>query len=295
MMTATNLGFPRIGLRRELKAALEAFWAGKTPESGLRATADMLRLRHWELQRDAGIGCVPVNDFSFYDHVLDTACAVGAIPDGYGWRKGQAVSLETYFTLARGERGTAESCGCGHGHAAKGAPALEMTKWFDTNYHYLVPILRRGQDFAPTAFPAVDAHEAAARAGFTARPVLLGPVSFLMLSKMAEGEGDPLDLLPGLLPVYAETLKRLSAAGARWVQIDEPCLVLDLNEKARQAFSAAYNALGGVAAPLSVMLTTYFGGMRDNLELAMTLPVQGLHLDLVRAPEQLAQALGKAP
>jgi 5-methyltetrahydropteroyltriglutamate--homocysteine methyltransferase len=292
-MTATNLGFPRIGLRRELKAALESFWAGKTPESELRATADALRLRHWTLQRDAGIECVPANDFSLYDHVLDTACAVGAIPDGYGWTKGGPVSLETYFTLARGERGTVEACGHAHGHAAKGAPALEMTKWFDTNYHYLVPMLRRGQDFAPTAFPAVEAYEEATRAGFTARPVLLGPVSFLMLSKM-EG-GDPLDLLPGLLPVYAETLRRLSAAGARWVQIDEPCLVLDLPEKARRAFATAYDTLAGVAAPLSVMLTTYFGGLRDNLELALALPVQGLHLDLVRAPEQLAVALGKAP
>jgi len=292
-MTATNLGFPRIGLRRELKTALESFWAGKTGEADLRATADALRLRHWELQRDAGIGCVPVNDFSLYDHVLDTACAVGAIPDGYGWRKGQPVSLETYFTLARGERGTAGPCGCGHAHAPKGAPALEMTKWFDTNYHYLVPILRPGQDFTPTGFPAVEAYEAATRAGFTARPVLLGPVSFLMLSKMEEG--NPLDLLPGLLPVYAETLKRLAKAGARWVQIDEPCLMLDLPEKARAAFATAYDSLARVAAPLSVMLTTYFGGLRDNLDLALSLPVQGLHLDLVRAPEQLAPALRKAP
>ncbi|MFH5924285.1 5-methyltetrahydropteroyltriglutamate--homocysteine S-methyltransferase [Roseomonas xinghualingensis] len=292
-MTATNLGFPRIGLRRELKTALESFWAGKIGEADLRATADALRLRHWQLQRDAGIGCVPVNDFSLYDHVLDTACTVGAIPDGYGWRKGQPVSLDTYFTLARGERGTAEPCGCGHAQAAKGAPALEMTKWFDTNYHYLVPILRPGQDFTPTGFPAVEAYEAATRAGFTARPVLLGPVSFLMLSKMAEG--DPLDLLPGLLPAYAETLKRLAKAGARWVQIDEPCLVLDLPEKARAAFANAYDSLARVAAPLSVMLTTYFGGLRDNLDLALSLPVQGLHLDLVRAPEQLAPALRKAP
>ncbi|SHI34511.1 methionine synthase (B12-independent) [Roseomonas rosea] len=296
-MTATNLGFPRIGLKRELKSALESFWAGKTPESDLRATAKMLRQRHWALQRDAGIERVPVNDFSLYDHVLDTACAVGAIPDGYGWQKGGPVSLETYFTLARGERGTAEACAHGHAHAhpAKGAPALEMTKWFDTNYHYLVPILRRGQDFAATGFPAVEAYEAATRAGFPARPVLLGPVSFLLLSKMAEEGGDALDLLPGLLPVYAETLKRLAAAGARWVQMDEPCLVLDLSDKARRAFATAYDTLSGIAAPLSLMLTTYFGGLRENLDLALALPVHGLHLDLVRAPEQLAPALAKAP
>jgi 5-methyltetrahydropteroyltriglutamate--homocysteine methyltransferase len=294
-MTATNLGFPRIGFRRELKTALESFWAGKTPESDLRATADTLRLRHWHMQRDAGIDCIPVNDFSLYDHVLDTACAVGAIPEGYGWRQGEPVSLETYFTLARGERGMAASCGCGHAHATQGVPALEMTKWFDTNYHYLVPILRQGQDFTPTAFPAVEAYEAATQAGFAARPVLLGPVSFLLLSKMAEGEGNPLDLLPGLLPVYAETLKRLSKAGARWVQIDEPCLVLDLSDQARRAFATAYDLLARIAAPLSVMLTTYFGGLQENMDLALSLPVQGLHLDLVRAPEQLTAALGKAP
>ncbi|MBP0444244.1 5-methyltetrahydropteroyltriglutamate--homocysteine S-methyltransferase [Roseomonas sp. SSH11] len=296
-MTATNLGFPRIGLKRELKAALESFWSGRIGEAELRAAAQALRHRHWALQRDAGLGCVPVNDFSLYDHVLDTACALGAIPDGYGWRKGGPVSLETYFTLARGERGVAEACAHGHAHAlpAKGAPALEMTKWFDTNYHYLVPILRRGQDFTATAFPAVEAYEEATRAGFDARPVLLGPVSFLMLSKMAEAEGDPLDLLPGLLPIYAETLKRLSAAGARWVQLDEPCLVLDLSDKARRAFASAYDTLAGVAAPLSIMLTTCYGGLRDNLDLALALPVHGLHLDLVRAPEQLAPALAKAP
>jgi 5-methyltetrahydropteroyltriglutamate--homocysteine methyltransferase len=295
-MTATNLGFPRIGLRRELKTALESFWAGKSDEAALRGTADALRLRHWTLQRDAGIVRVPTGDFSLYDHVLDTACAVGAIPSGYGWRAGDAVSLDTYFTLARGERGTAiADCGHAHGGVEKGAPALEMTKWFDTNYHYLVPIFRRGQEFAVTGFPAVDAYDAAVAAGFQARPVLLGPVSFLMLGKMAEGEDDPLDLLPGLLPVYAETLRRLAKAGARWVQIDEPCLVLDLSEKARAAFTQAYAALAGVAPPVSILLATYFGGLRDNLDLALGLPVEGLHLDLVRAPEQLEPALKKAP
>ncbi|UPG72068.1 5-methyltetrahydropteroyltriglutamate--homocysteine S-methyltransferase [Roseomonas gilardii subsp. gilardii] len=295
-MTATSLGFPRIGARRELKTALERFWSGQADEASLRATAAALRHRHWALQREAGIDTVPCGDFSLYDHVLDTACAVGAIPPGYGWRPGEPVSLETYFALARGRGGQEEGCGCGHEHGqGTGLPALDMTKWFDTNYHNLTPVFRPGQDFAPTGFPAVESFEEARQAGFAARPVLLGPVSFLLLGRMAEGDGDPLDLLPGLLPVYAETLRRLAAAGARWVQMDEPCLVLDLGDKARAAYQSAYQALAGVAPPLSLLLTTYFGGLRDNLDLALRLPVEGLHLDLVRAPEQLAPALRAAP
>ncbi|UFN48104.1 5-methyltetrahydropteroyltriglutamate--homocysteine S-methyltransferase [Roseomonas sp. OT10] len=297
--TGTNLGFPRIGRHRELKTALEQHWSGTLDEAGLRAAAAGLRHRHWALQKEAGIGLVPCNDFSFYDHVLDTACAMGAIPPGYGWRPGEAVSLDTYFALARGGRGTATPACCpGHDHggmSGAGVPALEMTKWFDTNYHYLVPVFARGQEFAPTGFPAVDAFREARDAGFEARPVLLGPVSFLLLGKMAEGAGDPLDLLPGLLPAYAETLRRLEREGARQVQVDEPCLVLDLPDAARAAYATAYAGLAAAAPSLSLLVATYFGGLRDNLDTALRLPVSGLHLDLVRAPEQLAPALKGAP
>lgn len=291
-MTAYNLGFPRMGLRRELKTALEAHWSGQADEAALRATAAELRARHWALQRAVGIATPPSNDFALYDHVLDHACAFGVIPEGYGWRPGEPVSLATRFALARGARGTAAERAAG---IAPGAPALEMTKWFDTNYHYLVPVFRAGQDFVATGFPAVEAFEEAKALGYQTRPVLLGPVSFLLLGKMAEGGGDPLELLPGLLPLYAETLRRLAAAGAREVQMDEPCLALDLSPAARTAIRAAYLVLAGAAPRLSIMLAAYFGDLRENLETALSLPVAGLHLDLVRAPRMLEVALRHAP
>ncbi|WPB84515.1 5-methyltetrahydropteroyltriglutamate--homocysteine S-methyltransferase [Sediminicoccus rosea] len=291
-MTAYNLGFPRMGLRRELKTALEAHWSGQADEAALLATAAELRARHWALQRAVGIAVPPSNDFALYDHVLDHACAFGVIPEGYGWRPGEPVSLATRFALARGARGTAGERAAG---IAPGAPALEMTKWFDTNYHYLVPVFRPDQAFIATGFPAVDAFEEAKALGYPTRPVLLGPVSFLLLGKMAGGAGDPLALLPGLLPLYAETLRRLAAAGAREVQMDEPCLSLDLQPAARTALRAAYLVLAGAAPRLSLMLAAYFGDLRENLETALGLPVAGLHLDLVRAPRMLDLALRQAP
>jgi 5-methyltetrahydropteroyltriglutamate--homocysteine methyltransferase len=291
-MTAYNLGFPRMGLRRELKTALEAHWSGQADEAALLATAAELRARHWALQRAVGIAVPPSNDFALYDHVLDHACAFGVIPEGYGWRPGEPVSLATRFALARGARGTAGERAAG---IAPGAPALEMTKWFDTNYHYLVPVFRPDQAFIATGFPAVDAFEEAKALGYPTRPVLLGPVSFLLLGKMAGGAGDPLALLPGLLPLYAETLRRLAAAGAREVQMDEPCLALDLPPAARTALRAAYLVLAGAAPRLSLMLAAYFGDLRENLETALGLPVAGLHLDLVRAPRMLDLALRHAP
>jgi 5-methyltetrahydropteroyltriglutamate--homocysteine methyltransferase len=283
-MTAFNLGFPRMGLRRELKTALESHWSGRTDEAALLATAATLRSQHWDLQRAAGIATPPSNDFALYDHVLDHACAFGVIPGGYGWHPGKPVSLTTRFALARGGRG-----------AEGEAPALEMTKWFDTNFHYLVPVFRRGQEFLATGFPAVEAFEEAHALGHMTRPVLLGPVSFLRLGKMADGLGDPLDLLPGLLPLYAETLRRLEAAGARQVQMDEPCLALDLPPRARAALRQAYAALAAAVPRLCLILTAYFGDLRENLETALNLPVSGLHLDLVRAPQMLDVALRHAP
>lgn len=290
-MTAHNLGFPRMGLRRELKAALEANWSGQADEAALLATAAELRARHWALQRAVGIAVPPSNDFALYDHVLDHACAFGLIPEGYGWRPGEAVSLATRFAMARGARGTAGEREAG---IAPGAPALEMTKWFDTNYHYLVPVFRKEQAFIATGFPAVEAFEEAKALGYQTRPVLLGPISFLLLGKMAEGRGDPLELLPGLLPLYAETLRRLVAAGAREVQMDEPCLALDLPHQARAALRNAYAELAAAAPRLSLMLAAYFGDLRENLETALALPVAGLHLDLVRAPRMLEVALRHA-
>ncbi len=292
-----NLGFPRIGLRRELKTALESYWSGKSDAQALLATASHLRAAYWQRQQALGITHIPSNDFSFYDHVLDTSVLVGAIPPVYGWRGGE-VSLDTYFALARGTRGAndAGSCAGHHGVAAgHGLPAQEMTKWFDTNYHYMVPELTRGQDFALTSSKPWDEFREAKALGIRTRPVLLGPVTFLKLAKSKDATLDPLSLLPGLLPVYAEILRCLAIAGAEWVQIDEPALVLDLDDKTRAAYRTAYQHLSQAAPGLKIMLATYFGGLGGNLSTALRLPVAGLHVDLVRAPDQIELIQAMAP
>ena len=279
MSIATNLGFPRIGRRRELKAALEAHWAGALSETALHDAARGLRTESQALQQGLGIGHIPSNDAALYDHVLDTACMFGAIPPGYGWREGP-VSLATYFALARGTGGH---------DAPSGLPALEMTKWFDTNYHYLVPRLCAGQRFAVTANRPLDLFREALAGHRRTRPVLLGPVSFLLLAKTDDGS-DPLDLLDRLLPCYAEVLVELAAEGCAWVQMDEPVLALDLAPKARAALTHAYETLARGATP-RLLLASYFAPMGDNLPTALALPVAGLHLDLVRGRADLAPTL----
>jgi len=285
-----TLGVPRIGRRRELKFALEAFWSGKTSAADLLATSKELRRANWIEQRHRGVTRIPSNDFSLYDHVLDTAVMVGAIPQRYGWQGGE-VSLDTYFAMARGSQGDAPSgCGpnCGHAdHAAQGVVALEMTKWFDTNYHYMVPELTEDQAFSLASAKPVEHFQEATTLGIHTRPVILGPVTFLRIAKAAGEAFNRMALLPRLLPVYAELLTRLRDAGADWVQIDEPCLALDLDHAERAAAELAYGRLATDVPGLKIMLASYFGALGDNLGLAVALPVAGLHLDLVRKPEQL--------
>jgi len=226
MTIASNLGFPRIGARRELKFALERHWSGELDAAGLLAQAQALRAHHWRLQQSLGISHIPSNDFALYDHVLDTACMLGVIPEGYGWQGGP-VSLATSFALARGARGTEAERAAG---IAGRRPALEMTKWFDTNYHYLVPRVTAAQRFQLTENRPLAAFREAEALGLRTRPVLLGPVSFLLLCKADDG-ADPLGRLDQLLPLYAEILRQLAEAGAAWVQIDEPALALDLQPR----------------------------------------------------------------
>ena len=289
MTLAANLGFPRIGLRRQLKFALEKFWSGEIAEPALLAEAAALRAAHWQLQQGLGISHVPSNDFALYDHVLDTACMLGAVPPGYGW-SGGPVSLTTAFALARGARGTAAERAAG---VAAGAPALEMTKWFDTNYHYLVPRLAPDQVFSLTENRPLAAYREALAHGPRSRPVLLGPVTFLLLSKTTDGS-DPLALLDGLLPVYARILAELAAEKIAWVQMDEPALALDLTDAAHAAFGRAYAALAAGPTP-ELLLTSYFGRLGENLATACALPVAGLHLDLVRGADELDAVLAAAP
>ncbi len=293
-VAVASLGTPRIGPHRELKTALESFWAGKSDEKSLLETAAKLRADNWARQKARGITVIPSNDFSFYDQVLDTSVMVGAIPQIYGW-KGNAVSLATYFAMARGAEGGGETCAHGHvHHTGHGVPAQEMTKWFDTNYHYMVPEFSKGQTFALSSTKLIDEYREAKALGFQTRPVLVGPVIFLKLGKSKDASFNPLSLIDSLVPVYVEVLKRLAAEGAEWVQIDEPCLVVDLTDEERNALRRAYAAIARAVPQVKVMLAAYFGALGDNLDTALQLPVAGLHLDLARAPEQLDTVLKKA-
>lgn len=285
-ISIATLGFPRIGPRRELKHALEAYWAGKTSQGELLEAASGLRTAAWARQKALGADWLPSNDFSLYDHVLDTSVMLGAIPSRYGSADGTA-DLDTYFAMARGTAGEAHGDGCGHASLT----ACEMTKWFDTNYHYLVPELAAGQKLALNRLKVVDEYREAKAQGFETRPVLLGPVTWLSLAKGRDV--DPFDFLDELLGLYAVILGHLAQAGAEWVQIDEPVLVLDLDERQRRALTRAYARLSRSGPKL--MLTTYFGGLGDNLSFAAALPVAGLHVDLVRAPEQFDPLLRAAP
>ena len=275
MAIAANLGFPRIGARRELKIAVEAHWKGALSAEALAAEGARLRALHWQVQRDAGLEVIPSNDFSFYDQVLDTTAILGAVPERFG-PVGKAVTPEQYFAMARGTRD---------------APAMEMTKWFDTNYHYIVPEFTEGQSFRLASLKPIEEFLEAKALGIHTRPVLLGPVTWLSLGKAKDAGVDPMTLLSTILPIYASMLLRLREAGADWVQIDEPVLVTDLSDAQARAFRAAYAELGGIGP--KVMLASYFGALDDNLDLALSLPVAGLHVDLVRAPGQAAQVLAQ--
>ena len=281
-----TLGFPRMGEHRALKFALENHWRGDSSAAELEATGAALRERHWAVQRDAGLDYVTVGDFAYYDHVANHIQLLGCEPARFGF-EGSEPELARYFAMARGVH-------AGHGHRADcgctttatttpGQPALEMTKWFDTNYHYLVPEFSATTRFRVASERLFDEVAQARLAGHPVKAVLLGPLSFLWLGKAADI--DRLALLDQLLPVYETILTRLKTLGADWVQIDEPILGLDLPDAWRHAFAPAYWQLARSGAQL--LLASYFSPLQDNLRLACQLPVAGLHVDAVRAPEEL--------
>jgi len=280
-MIAHNLGFPRIGARRQLKFALEKYWRGEIDRHELESTGRELRQAHWKLQQAAGLGLVPVGDFSYYDQVLDHSAMFGVVPERFGWDGGE-VDLDLYFRMARG--------GAPGGEAVA---ACEMTKWFDTNYHYLVPELQAGQQFRLSSERLFQELEEAKALGIPFKPVLVGPITWLWLSKVRGETVDRLEFLDGLLEVYGQILERLARQGAEWVQIDEPLLVQELPPAWRQAYESAYHRLQ--ASPVKLLLTTYFGALEENLSLAARLPTAGLHLDLVRGVGQLQAVLDLLP
>ena len=275
------LGFPRIGKQRELKKACEAFWAGRIKKEVLQCQGALLRAEHWKRQQAAGIDLIPSNDFSYYDQVLDLTLTLGAIPSRYENLKSDKLDL--YFAMARGKQ-----------QDGKDVIAMEMTKWFDTNYHYIVPEFVKDQPFELFDLKPIEEYQEAARLGIQTKPVLIGPVTYLLLGKEKESGFHRLDLLDRLLPAYLSLLQALEAAGAEWVQIDEPFLALDLDDECRAAYRQAFDAIRR-ACGLKILLTTYFEGLRENTSLATALPVDALHLDLVRCPEQLDTVLQNLP
>ena len=274
-MIAHNLGYPRIGARRELKFALEAYWRGEIGEAELRARGARLRAENWQAQQAAGVDLVPVGDFAWYDQVLNTTALVGAAPARFGFGR---VDLPAYFTLARG---------------SDRRPALEMTKWFDTNYHYLVPEFDAGTRFKLDAAWLTDEVREAQALGVPVKPVLVGPLTWLWLGKDKQPGFDRLTLLPALTVVYRELLAELARLGIEWVQVDEPALVLDLPQQWLDQLEATYQTLA--AAGPQLLLATYFGGVGHLAPRLKRLPVGGLHLDLARAPGQLAAFLDGYP
>ncbi|MYN01299.1 5-methyltetrahydropteroyltriglutamate--homocysteine S-methyltransferase [Pseudoduganella sp. DS3] len=282
-------GFPRIGAARELKFALERFWRGELNESALQETASKLRAQHWKTQREHGLDFVTVGDFALYDHVANHIQLFGCEPARFGF-DGTESPLARYFAMARGD-GAHETCGCGQNGAA-----LEMTKWFDTNYHYLVPEFSGATEFSLHSEPLLAQVAEARAAGHPVKVVLLGPLTFLWLGKerAAAGAADArLELLERLLPLYSKLLVQLRAAGAEWVQLDEPILGLDLPNAWRNAFEPAYWLLNQSGAQL--LLATYFSPLEENVSLACRLPVAGLHVDAVRAASELTSVADWLP
>ncbi len=275
-----NLGLPRIGARRELKWALESYWRGACAVTEPLTVARDLRARHWAMQASAGCHYVTVGDFSLYDPMLDMSARLGVVPARFGW-PGGPVDLDTYFRMARGRAPTGQP-----------AFACEMTKWFDTNYHYLVPELASGQVFALSRDDLFEQVEEAKALGHAPKVVMVGPLTWLWLAK-AQDDFAKLELLDALLPVYGQILARLAGQGVTWAQLDEPILVLDLPPEWRTAFERAYHVLQ--SAGLKIMVATYFGGLEDNLITAARLPVAGLHVDAVSAPDELVQTVDWLP
>jgi len=275
MIKTITIGYPRIGPKRELKKALEKFWKGEIKEAELQKTSRDLRAQNWKTQKENGIDLITSNDFSFYDQVLDMACLLGAIPDRYKW-DGQNVNLETYFAMARGSQ-----------TSKLDVSALEMTKWFDTNYHYLVPELKKDQTFKISSTKPFDEFNEAKEQGYKTKPVLIGPLTFLLLSKTEDGS-KTISLLDKILPVYKEIIKKLSGIGAEWIQIDEPYLVKDLDTEVVSKIKTTLDELKLAAGNSKLLVTTYFESLDIKpFEEINKSSIDAIHFDLIRGVKNI--------
>lgn len=278
------LGYPRIGSNRELKKACEQYWTGKIDVNDLLEVGKTITQNNWKLQQEAGIDLIPCNDFSYYDQVLDMTLTVGAIPERYQEITFKKSETDLYFAMARGFQ-----------KDGLDITAMEMTKWFDTNYHYIVPEFQKNQEFTLFSNKIIKEFINAKQAGINAKPVIIGLLTYLLLGKEKEEGFDKLDLAQNLLPVYIQILKELENYGAEYIQFDEPFLALDLNEKAKETYQFIYAEIRKQFPKLKFIVTTYFEGLKDNLSLATSLPIDVLHIDLVRCPEQLDEVLKTIP
>ncbi len=284
-MQTHNLGYPRIGTHRDLKKASEKFWKGSIGTNALLETGRLIRASNWKIQNEAGLDLIPSNDFSFYDQVLDNTMMVGAIPEAFHDIAVQKNNeMELYFAMARGYQDDTIDI-----------KACEMTKWFDTNYHYIVPEFTKDQPFELLSRDAINQFCEAKKLGITTKPVLLGPVTYLLLGKASSADFDPLDLLNNLLPVYLEVLEALEQHGAQWVQFDEPMLATDLPEKAKEALLLTYKTIARRFPYLKIMVSSYFGALEDNFNTAIALPIEALHLDLCKGQEDLDRLIENKP
>lgn len=280
-MKTSNLGYPRIGAHRELKRACEKYWSNKISLEDLIQEGKSIRKENWKLQQKKGIDLIPSNDFSFYDQVLDTTLMVGAIPERYknGLESNKKL-LDLYFAMARGLQKDGVD-----------VIAMEMTKWFDTNYHYIVPEFTKDQEFELVPQKVLEEFKEAKHLGIHTKPVLIGPVTYLLLGKEKEEGFHRLDLLPKLIPIYHSILKKLADAGATWIQFDEPALSTDLSTEEQEAFGTFYNGIKEAFPSIKILLASYFGEYGDNLDTVLNLPVYALHLDLKRGANDLERVL----
>ncbi len=276
-MNSHVLGFPRVGSQRELKRGVEKFWKGQLSEKELVLIAEELKEKHWAMQ--SRLDMVATGDFSFYDQMLDTIAMLGAVPPRFEW-DGKEIGLDTYFKMARGD-------------ASKNIPAMEMTKWFDSNYHYIVPEFTQGMTFKQSTSEQIETVRHAKACGYIPKPVLIGPITFLMLGKEFDG-CNRWNYLDAIIDVYVNVLRELTEE-TEWIQIDEPVLCLDLPEEAKKAFSKAYNKLSKAVSGSHLLLATYFGELADNLDLTMSLPFDALHVDLVRGGNELKSVINSLP
>ncbi|MCS3870117.1 5-methyltetrahydropteroyltriglutamate--homocysteine methyltransferase [Chryseobacterium ginsenosidimutans] len=278
------LGYPRIGSNRELKKACEQYWSGKIVLNELLEVGKTITQNNWKLQQEAGIDLIPCNDFSYYDQVLDMTLTVGAIPERYQEITFKKSELDLYFAMARGFQ-----------KDGLDITAMEMTKWFDTNYHYIVPEFQKNQEFKLFSNKIIKEFINAKKSGINAKPVIIGLLTYLLLGKEKEEGFDKLDLAQNLLPIYIQILKELENHGAEYIQFDEPFLTLDLNEKAKETYQFIYAEIRKQFPKLKFIVGTYFDGLKDNLSLATSLPIDVLHIDLIRCPEQLDEVLHTIP